>query len=943
MKSFNLNINHQNVCYLIGKMDDIKVQIQTPTKIIHILCISETHLEEKMDDKSIELPQYTFIRRDKQRTLHTGLVVYIHNSVCKGIKRRHDLESDCIECIWLELKQNKSTPLLIGFIYRNPNETFRPWLVRYEVMIDKVLNTGNETIIQGDFNIDLHKPQTTWNSFNLSFGLTQLINDTTRVTSGTLIDHIYTNTKDKITNVSVIKTSMSDHYMISCSYATQVKLENKKGHTTIQYRCYKKCINTLFLADINNLPLGNVYHTTDPEIALKTLMQLITPIIDKHIPLKSRRVKEPNLPAWINTDIINAMELRTFFNNNNMKTEYKQQRNKVTQMVKNARKGRINNMINDKKDTRSIWRAYNEFSNIKSNQKSQPIKICPDIINDFFLNLSETILTKRNIESSKKYQCPATLKEYCKAKTNDTNFELPYLSIQEVGKLIANLKDSNALGPDNISVKIIKLISPYIVEYMTYIYNLCIEKNVFPYQLKEAKVIPLPKTKDPCHPQFLRPISLLPALSKPFERYVHKHMYNYLNSHQLLHQYQSGFRPFHSCHTALVRLTDNWLQAIGKKELIGTVFLDFKKAFDLVNHRTLLLKLQEYFSNAPQLQLLKSYLSDRFQYVLVNGKTSVKKKTKSGVPQGSVLGPLLFLIYINDLPLHLHIHPLHPNSKTSNELFADDSSIYTLHKDINIINNNLQLSLNLAEDWCNDNSMVIHPDKTTSMLIATRQKQQLTDLKLTLFIGNKAIEQVKNHKMLGIHIDSKLTWQTHLQHLTKRLSKNVYLLAKLRKIIDAEHLKLFYDAHIMSHLNYASTIWDGCSQDTFNSINRQHRRAIKLISTINNTTTENKMQNLNILPLSVHLQYNKATLMHKIYHDKAPYYLNQLLKKTTLRYGSMNLVPPLPRIDIEKTSLAYSGSVVWNDLPDHFKINMSTKSFKLKVYKYFIALHNQKD
>ena len=143
----------------------------------------------------------------------------------------------------------------------------------------------------------------------------------------------------------------------------------------------------------------------------------------------------------------------------------------------------------------------------------------------------------------------------------------------------------------------------------------------------------------------------------------------------------------------------------------------------------------------------------------------------------------------------------------------------------------------------------------------------------------------------------------------------------------------------MSHLNYASTIWDGCSQDTFNNINRQHRRAIKLISPINNTTTENKMQNLNILPLSVHLKYNKATLMHKVYHNKAPHYLNQLFKKATFRYGSMNIVPPLPRIDKEKTSLSYSGSVVWNDLPDDLKLNMTTISFKRNVYKYLIGLH----
>ena len=159
------------------------------------------------------------------------------------------------------------------------------------------------------------------------------------------------------------------------------------------------------------------------------------------------------------------------------------QRNKVVSMVNNARKDYFNKMIDDKKDTRSIWKAYNEFTNVKSSSKTQPINICPDVINDFFLNLSETILTEKNIELSKTYQCPSTLKEFCRMKTNNDKFELPFLTIPEVGKLIANLKNSNALGPDNISVKIIKILSPYIVEYLTYIYNLCIDKNIFPFQL----------------------------------------------------------------------------------------------------------------------------------------------------------------------------------------------------------------------------------------------------------------------------------------------------------------------------------------------------------------------------------------------------------------------------------------------------------------------------
>ena len=227
--------------------------------------------------------------------------------------------------------------------------------------------------------------------------------------------------------------------------------------------------------------------------------------------------------------------------------------------------------------------------------------------------------------------------------------------------------------------------------------------------------------------------------------------------------------------------------------------------------------------------------------------------------------------------------------------------------------------------------MVIHPDKTKSMIIGTRQRKQLTKPTLNLTLDTSNIEQVKEHKMLGVVIDSELTWNQHLELTIKKLSRNVFLLTKLKKYVQYRHLRMFFNAQVMSHLNYASTLWDGCSQLIFKKINSIHRRAVKKITNNQTLNTDQKLQTLTILPLKKQLEFNKLLLIHKIYNEKTPSYLYNTITKASCRYYSKNLIIPKPKLDLYKTSLSFSGATLWNELPNSLKSITSINSFKRKL------------
>ena len=742
-------------------------------------------------------------------------------------------------------------------------------------------------------------------------------------------------------------------FPVSCLWSTKLPKTPKHSHTYITYRSFKKFDKDHFLSDLSEIPFGEVYNETDPDTALSVWYTLFLPVLDKHAPIRRKRVKNRAQPQWLSKEIVQAMKYRDDLRRQKCFADFKIERKRVKNLIRQARKTVVDKLIQENNDTSTLWRAMAVVTgDSRKNSKPIPPELSADKFNSHFLSIADSLAPSTG--DSQSYTCPDVLVNFCTERmAGSTDFFIPPIAIHEVGKLISSMPNKKSSGPDEISPKILKLSLPFTVESLTYIYNLCILNNTFPDRLKLAKVIPIPKSKDMSDINNFRPISLLSVVSKPIERHVHRHILGHLEKHNLIHPLQSGFRPKHSCHTALARLTDTWLSAMDDGHMTGTVFIDLKKAFDLVNHTILIEKLKVYLTGTPprssqgahswnesQYQntmsdavvFLQSYLNNRIQQVSVNGSLSSSGIVTRGVPQGSVLGPLFFCMFINDLPLHL------TSDNISCDLFADDASIHTPDRDVDNINERLQKGLVTISAWCEHNSMVLNPKKTESMVIATRQRHQLSPLALKLSVDSHPVAQVTEHRLLGVIIDSQLKWQSHINQVCKNVSRNVFLLSKLKQFVDKDTRKMFFNAHIRSHIDYCSTVWDGSSEVHLKRLDSLYRRAAKQILPDPTLTTDEKLCKLDILPLSQHLIFNKGVMMYKIWYGTVPPYLSDLFTKahSKCRNSRNNFTVPRPRLDIYKTSLSFSGSSLWNALPPRVKARPLLSSYKASLFRYLM-------
>lgn len=830
-------------------------------------------------------------------------------------------------------------------MYRNPAEK-TDWVDKFENLIDHALKDEKEIIILGDFNKDLLNINQTreWSNLISSLGFTQLIKDPTRETNttSTLIDHVYSSNEECISDSHVSKICLSDHYAIFCNRKIFFSCKNH-FHKTITYRSFKQFDDNAFLSDLLSQPWPDIEQLSNVDDILEAWYSLFIETVDTHAPVKTQRVKHDLQPGWVTPDILDKIKLRDKMKKQGRFEDYKLLRNEVCSFIQEAKRSVYKAKIEEgKDDPKSIWKLFKEFgANSKTPNANyvSELKVGENVIsshhdlaetfNDYFINIASNL--KEPVEHSSFDE----LKQHIRQKIpENVYFELPEVDESFVFCYLSTLDVSKATGLDGIGPRLLKLSSGVIAKSITYIVNKCISDGHFPHCWKQAKVNPLFKggVKDDINNY--RPISILPTLSKLIEKFIKKHLTLYLNRFELLHQFQSGFRTGHSTETALTLMTERWLNAINEGKIIGTVMVDFRKAFDLVDHELILKKLSYYKCGENFISLMKSYLNNRTQLVSINGTASNFANITSGVPQGSILGPLLFLIFINDLPLVL-------SSKVSaTDLYADDTTIYDMHHDLEILRSNLQNALLILQNWCKQNGMLLNTDKTKVMLISTRQKRMLLDTSiLSLSYDDINLQLTTGDKILGVHIEENLGWNNHFQHVCKKVSSYIWLLSKIKSYLSLEHRSLFYNSYIQPHFNYCNTIWGNSSNYNVSKLTQLQRRACKLILENNYENLESARKKLNILSFDQNVFVNKAKTMFKVANNLIPQYIVGLFQRradslpnTSLRsVSNLNFTIPRPKSSMFKTSLSYSGPVIWNAIPSEIKNVGSVSVFTNKL------------
>ena len=938
LRNKNVNrliIGHININSIRNKFEMLSSKVNGQ---IDILMISETKLDNSFPTMQFVMKGYNKPYRIDRNSNGGGILVYVREDIPSKILSNFTLSTESV-IIEINLRRKK---WLLCCTYNAHKNLISNHLSEISKALDIYSSSYDNIVIMGDFNSEPN--ESSMSEFCELYDLKNLIHSATcfkNPNKPSCIDLILTNRPKSFHNSSVIETGLSDFHKLTL---TVMKVfYQKQEPTIIQYRDYKGFSNEEFRNEMSH-ELKNA-KITDYD----SFHEITTRIFDKHAPIKHKYVRAnqgPYMNKILNKAIMNRSRLKNRFlanRNEENRKAFKKQRNYCVGLFRKEKKKFYNNLdIKNITDNRLFWKTVKPFFSEKSQHREKITlieqtniitndKLIAESFNKFFSNivknlnippLEEYIGNTDDTEDPvlkaiRKYKNHPSINMIRNNIPENLSFSFHQVTANEIEKELKSLNSTKTAQENDVPTKIIKENIDLFTPFLTLDFNSSIINATFPNKLKLADILPIFKKDSRNLKENYRPVSILPNLSKVYERCIFNQMTPYFE--EILSKFQCGFRKGHGAQHSLIAMIEKWRKCVDNGQAFGALLTDLSKAFDCLNYELLISKLDAYGFDLNSKKLIYNYLTERMHRVKINNQYSSWKELLLGVPQGSILGPILFNIYLCDLFFFLE------NIDVAS--YADDTTPYTCGSDFKEVIKYLEESSKILFKWFKDNYMKANADKC-HLLLSTN------DI-FTAEIDKAVIQNSTNEKLLGVTIDSKLSFDTHVSNLCKKAGQKLNALSRLAPYMNYEHRRNVMKAFIHSQFGYCPIVWMNHSRSLNNRINRIHERALRIVYRDKISSFESLLERDDSVTIHNRNIHAVVTEFYKVKNQLSPKLMTDVFEIREVNYDLRNNTDFKTRnvktVRYGTESITSLGPKLWALLPDKIKNSSNIEEFKKNV------------
>ena len=914
---------------------------------LDVITFSETWLKSHVHSCLVDIDGYKSFRQDrlnKKSKRGGGLITYIRKKHASNSELLEDwgISNEHMEAQWVHIHMPLCKNIYICNIYRPPNGDLKKAIAYLDNCLKNIDLGRNNVFLLGDMNVN-YKNKGSPNFKKLNFlaqsnGLTQYINTTTRNTNKTnsLIDIAFSNSKF-ISLSGTLNHFISDHQPI---YLVHKKARDTRPKEQFRGRSYRNFDLESFKSKLRGADWAPFYNSVDPNVAWDLMQGIIVSILDKMCPIRNHYIRNYR-PDWMSRELIDQIKDRDYFYKKAKKTGdqdlwniAKHLRNLVNSNIRHAKREFVlGELKHNENNAKKFWKVIRSVIPSQKTDPSNEIMMkdgarklerseVPYFINEYFINVGNMPSSYSQQVSTSPLADPDTSTEIRPAPAGAASSlkELRELDVYRVAKSINISKSS---GLDNISSYVVKQTFESLIPEVTFMFNLSIETAKFPECWKKALVIPIPKQGNLTKVQNYRPISLLPLPGKVLEKIVHHQLSEYLEKNMLLAEEQHGFRKNHSTIHSIEQVTSFINNKMDARLPTAAVFIDFRKAFDCVQHPMLIDKLKKLGLSPLVIDWVNSYLTNRKQRVYANDTYSDYQNVTQGVPQGSVLGPLFYIVYANDISQVV--------KKCKLALYADDTVLYTSHRNFDVSVKYLQEDIDSLMAWCENNGIRANTDKTKVMVFGSKCCLLKTP-SFEIKFGDVPLQMVSSYKYLGITLDPQLNYNLHINKVIHSISSKLKQFRRMRSFLSAKAAMMVYKGMILPILEYGDVF--------FSAATIENKRRLQVLQNKGLRCALNK--DVDFSSADLHEEANLLKLHHRreqhtlnLIYDTAQIVVNRKANsKSSISTRSSNKVmlkTKRPRTEKFKRSFAYVGPTKWNALPERFHHTQSKAAYKALV------------